>query len=58
MAHVSKDIVAGHNGPIPTFDNETCKYLMDIMFELASMFSRGEKFTFSTSVGRIIFEIG
>ena len=58
MSHILQDKVISNGKPIPTFDLETCKYLIDVMQELALISLRGDEYTFSTQFGEIVFKIG
>ena len=58
MSHIVQDKVRSNGKHLPTFCVETCKYLMDVMQELASISLRGDEYTFSTPLGEIVFKIG
>ena len=57
MSHILQDQVIINGKPITTFDQETCKYLIDVMQELASISAKGGEYTFCTQFGEIVFKI-
>ena len=58
MSHILQDKVISNGKPIPMFDQETCKYFIDVMQELALISLRGDEYIFSTQFGEIVFKIG
>ena len=53
-----QDKATSNGKPIPTFDQETCKYFINVMQELASISLKGDEYTFNTQFGEIVFKIG
>ena len=58
MSHILQDKVISNGKPIPMFDQETCKYFIGMMQELALISLRDDEYIFSTQFGEIVFKIG